>query len=117
GGTPEHGRLALAVSGELRALLRGRPCTLYSSDVRVRIEATGRSTYPDFSVVCGKRLTAKDDKDAITNPIVIVGVLSDTTEASDRGEKFSHYRQLASLKEYVLVSQKDPHIEVFRRDG
>lgn len=117
GGTVEHGRLAVAVSTALSLALRGRPCVVLSSDARVRIDETDRSTYPDVIVVCGARLTAADDPDAIVNPVVIVEVLFDSTEADDRGEKFAHYRRLASLQEYVLVAQRAKRIEVFRRDG
>lgn len=117
GGTVEHGRLAAAVTIALGAALRGRPCVVLSSDVRVRVETTNRATYPDVSVVCGPPEPASDDRDAIVNPIVVVEVLSDTTEKDDRGEKFAHYRRLASLREYVLVAQEDRRIEVFRREG
>lgn len=117
GGSPEHGRLAMSAGAVLREALRGKPCVVYSSDVRVRIQATDRSTYPDLSVVCGKDQRASDDDEAITNPIVIVEVLSPTTERSDRGEKFAHYQRLASLQEYVLVSQDAARIEVFHRQG
>ena len=115
GGTPDHGRLAMNVGGILRAALVGKPCAVFNSDVRVRIEATGRSTYPDPSVVCGRLARAEDDADAIVNPILLVEVLSDSTEAADRGEKFAHYRRLPSLREYVLVSQNTQRLEVFRR--
>ena len=117
GGTPEHSRLAANVIGELRTALSGRPCVVFTSDARVRIEATDRATYPDVTVVCERLEHAADDRDAITNPVVIVEVLSDQTEADDRGEKFAHYRRLASLREYVLVSQRTPRIEVYRRQG
>ena len=117
GGTPEHSRLAMSIGRELGVLLRDRPCAVFSSDLRIRIEATNRATYPDVSVVCGKRETAKDDPDALTNPIVIVEVLSDSTEGDDRGEKFAHYRRVPSLREYVLVSQRARRIEVYRREG
>lgn len=117
GGTPEHGRLAASVIVLLGRELRDRPCTVYTSDVRIRIEETDRSTYPDVSVVCGLRQTAKGDADALVNPGVLVEVLSDSTEADDRGEKFAHYRRIPSLREYVLVSQRTPRIEVYRRDG
>jgi Uma2 family endonuclease len=117
GGTLEHGRLAMAVGTALSIGLRGRPCVVLSSDVRVRIEETDRSTYPDVTVVCGTRKTASDDRDAVVNPTVIVEVLSDSTEAVDRGEKFAHYRRLADLREYVLVSQKEQRIELFRREA
>ncbi len=117
GGTPEHGRLAVRAGALLTSALQKRPCVVYSSDVRIRIQTTDRSTYPDLSVVCGKDEHASDDPDAITNPIVIVEVLSPSTERSDRGEKFAHYQRLASLQEYVLVAQDAPRVEVFRRQG
>lgn len=115
GGSPEHARLSARLIVELTRLLGDRPCVVYSSDARVRISATNRATYPDVTVVCGETEAADDDADAITNPIVLVEVLSDTTEREDRGEKFAHYRRLPSLQEYVLVSQREPRIEVFRR--
>ena len=85
GGTPEHGALAMAVARALGVALRGRPCRVFSSDVRVRIPETGLTTYPDLSVVCSKLETDPIDPDAITNPLLIVEVLSDTTEGYDRG--------------------------------
>ena len=88
---------------------------MYTSDLRVRVLATGLSTYPDVSVVCGSAETALEDPDAITNPVVVVEVLSDTTEVYDRGAKAAHYRRLPSLQEYVLVSQAEPLVEVYRR--
>jgi len=115
GGTPEHGRLAASVTRILGNALAGKPCVTFNSDVRVRIRATGRSTYPDVSVVCGALERAPDDPDAIVNPVVIVEVLSDSTEAGDRGDKFAHYRRLPALKEYVLVSQSSARIEVYSR--
>jgi Uma2 family endonuclease len=80
GGTPEHAALALAVGSELRQALRGRPCRAYSAPLRVRVVETGLSTYPDVTVVCGQLETALDDEDAVTNPIVLVEVLSESTE-------------------------------------
>jgi Uma2 family endonuclease len=115
GGTPEHGALAVAIAAELKHALAGRPCRVFSSDVRVHISDTGLSTYPDVSVVCGKMQTAPDDPHALTNPVVLVEVLSDSTEAYDRGAKFAHYRRLPSLGAYVLLSQTEPRIEVYRR--
>lgn len=114
-GTPARAGLAANVIGELGTALRGRPCAVFTSDARVRIEETDRATYPDVSVVCGRLEPATDDPDAITNPIVIVEVLSDATEADDRGEKFAHYRRLASLREYVLISRRARRLEVYRR--
>ena len=115
GGTIEHSRLANLVGAELTIALRGRSCTVYQADARVRVESTNRATYADVTVVCGPVETASDDAQAIANPVVIVEVLSPTTERSDRGEKLAHYRRLDSLREYVLVSQEEPRVEVFRR--
>lgn len=116
GGTREHGALAARLIVALGGALRERPCELFTSDVRVRIRETGLTTYPDVSVVCGQLENDSEDAHAIVNPIVIIEVLSDSTEAYDRGEKAAHYRQLASLKEYVLMSQREPRIEVYRRN-
>ncbi len=115
GGTPEHGRLQANLIREIGNALGTRPCALFTSDVRVRVDATDRTTYPDLFVVCGPRSTSPVDPNAITNPLIVVEVLSDGTELDDRGEKFAHYRHLASLEEYVLVSQRARRLEVFRR--
>ena len=117
GGTPEHAALIAAISAELSFALRGRPCRVYSSELRVRVEATDLSTYPDITVVCGALETATDDRNAATNPALIVEVLSDSTEAHDRGDKFAHYRRLPSLREYLLVSQYKPLLESYRKSS
>lgn len=116
GGTPEHGALAAAVIGELREALRGKPCRVYTSDLRVRIPATDTATYPDASVICGHLQTASDDPNAAINPKLLVEVLSESTEAYDRGSKAAHYRRIPSLEEYVFVAQDEPRIEVYRRN-
>jgi Uma2 family endonuclease len=116
GSTPEHARLTARVGGALGAQLRGRPCEAFSSDLRVRVLATGLATYPDISVVCGRFERDPEDANTLVNPVVLVEVLSDSTEGYDRGEKFAHYRRIPSLREYVLVSQRMPRIEVFRRN-
>lgn len=115
GGTPEHGRLQANVIRELFRLLGDRPCAVFTSDVRVRIEETDRSTYPDAFVVCGPRRVSPVDPQAITNPTLVVEVLSESTERDDRGEKFAHYRRLASLRDVVFVSQETQRIEVYSR--
>lgn len=117
GGTPEHARLAGAVIGDLRTALRGKPCVPFSSDLRVRVAATGRATYPDVTVVCGALVPDPNDADAVQNPTVLVEVLSDTTESDDRGDKWAHYQRIPALREYVLVSQKHRHVEVYSRDA
>lgn len=115
GGTPEHAALASAINRELGVALRGKPCRVYSSDLRIRIQDTGLSTYPDVAVVCGQLATAADDEDAAVNPVLLVEILSPTTEGYDRGAKAAHYRRIPALREYVLVAQSEPRIEVHRR--
>jgi Uma2 family endonuclease len=114
--TPEHSAIAAAVGGELGNALLGKRCRTFSSDLRVHIPATGLTTYPDVSVVCGSLETHPEDPNAITNPVVLVEVLSDSSEAYDRGPKAAHYRKLTSLREFLLVSQREPRLELFRRN-
>jgi Uma2 family endonuclease len=115
GGTPVHARLQGAVLFCLERLLEGSPCQPFPSDLRVRVRATGLATYPDVTVVCEAVETDVDDPHAVVNPTVIVEVSSDRTEAYDRGEKFEHYRQIPTLREYVLVSHRERRIEVRSR--
>lgn len=120
-GTPEHGRLSAAM---VRALPQTEDCRVYSSDTLLYIEKADHSTYADASIVCGAILTrgAKDKNgkslgEAITNPKVVVEVLSKSTEDRDRNERFVLFQQAESLEEYVLVSQDERRIEVRRRSG
>ncbi len=117
GGTPEHARLIAEVTFALRSALDPSRCRVFSSDLRVRIPATGLSTYPDVAVVCGDVELADDDANAVTNPALLVEVLSPSTEAYDRGDKWSHYRRIPSLRAYVLVAPISGRIEAFVRDG
>lgn len=116
GGTPTHAGLAMAIGTALANALTDRPCRVFSSDLRVRIDATDLSTYPDITVVCDHLARAEIDPDAAVNPTLLVEVLSDSTEAYDRGEKFAHYRRLPSLREYLLVSQHEPRLESYARN-
>jgi Uma2 family endonuclease len=115
GGTARHSALAAKVIIALGATPT-RGCTVFQSDMRVRVAATGRATYPDASMVCGPIEYDPEDaaRTTITNPIVLVEVLSVTTEKGDRGNKWMHYQLIPSLVEYVLVSQ-EPRVEVYRR--
>ncbi len=117
GGTPVHGNLSAMMIGELLRLALPCGCRVYSSDVKIRVSKTGLATYPDVSVVCGPTERDPHDKNAIANPSILVEVLSDATEAYDRGEKFDQYRRLPSLRDYVLVSQHRQLVEVFSRDA
>lgn len=116
GGSRRHNALASRVSGALEAS-RGPGCVAFQSDQRVRILATGRAIYPDVSMVRGtiEGDPADPQGATITNPVLIVEVLSPTTEQEDRGNKWQHYQRISSLQEYVLVSQAEPRIERYRR--
>jgi Uma2 family endonuclease len=113
GGTPEHAALAVATSAALLAQLAGGPCRVYSSDLRVRVLATGLATSPDVTVVCGAMKRDPESADTVTNPRLVVEVTSKGTESEGRGEKLEQYRKVPSLQAVVLVSHREPHIEVW----
>ena len=115
GGTPLHSQIAANLVREFGNQLKQRDCIVYNSDLRLKVEATGLFTYPDLSVVCGPLQFAPGTDDTVVNPTLIVELLSDSTEAYDRGKKFENYRQIPELREYLLVSQKEPRIEQFVR--
>jgi Uma2 family endonuclease len=117
GGTPEHAALATAIIGLLERRLAGRPCYPFSSDLRVRVRATGLATYPDVTVICGELERDPDDPNAAVNPTLLVEVLSSSTEDYDRGEKSAHYQKIASLREYLLVSHRERRVERRWRKG
>lgn len=117
GGTLEHARLISRLNFLLNRGLADRPCWVFSSDARVRVEATDLDTYPDVSVVYGEPQTAAQSELALINPTVVVEVLSDSTEAYDRGQKASHYRRIPSLRAYLLVAQHEPRIELQTRQA
>lgn len=118
GGTEEHALLGANIMLEIGIQLKGSKCRVYSSDFRVFIPRTGLYTYPDATVVCGETVLVDDGKrDTLLNPTLIVEVLSPSTESYDRGGKFAHYQTIESLAEYVLISQAQPRIECFTKDG
>ena len=117
GGTPEHGLYAANIIGLLTAALQDKPCRVQTSDVRIRVVATGLDTYPDVSVVCSHAERDSEDSDSITNPIVLVEVLSPSTEQYDRGEKLEHYKQIASLQEVLFVAYDQRRLERVRREA
>ena len=116
GGTFEHGRLTMQLGGLIGSALKGRPCAAFSSDVRVRVRETDFCAYPDLSVVCGRVESDPQDKNSMTNPAVLVEVLSSSTEDYDHGTKWSHYRRIPSLRDYLLVSQREARIEHYQRN-
>lgn len=115
GGSVEHAALAQAIGGLLVAHLRGGPCRAYSADLRIRIPEAGVATYADATVVCDPVERDPASPTHVVNPRIVVEVLSPSTEAYDRGEKRGYYQQLASLREYVLISQDRRRVEVWSR--
>lgn len=119
GGSARHAAIAARIIALLASELRARPCEVFTSDLRIRVTETGLGTYPDASVVCGAlELDPEDPKGhTITNPIVVVEVLSPSTEQYDRTEKREHYQTMPSLREIVLVAQDSRQVTVWRREG
>ena len=115
GGTIRHARLAASIIFALESQLGDRPCAVYTSDGRIRIEAPNVITYPGISVGCGSVEVDIEDHCAQMNPTVLVEITSPSSEGYDRGKKFGFYRAIPSLREYVIVDQAEPSIEVFRR--
>ena len=115
GASRAHNSIVLNTGSEIRQHLKNRSCKAYVNDMRVKVNPTGLYAYPDVIVVCGKEQFEDTHLDTLLNPTLIIEVLSDSTEAYDRGRKFEHYRHLDSLVEYVLIAQQRPHIESYRR--
>jgi Uma2 family endonuclease len=115
GGSPEHALISSNVGRALGNLSGDGPCRVYSSDLRVKVEATGLNTYPDVTVACGELRRTTRKPQAATNPTIIVEVLSDMTREYDRGEKWRHYQALESLTDYVLVWQNKARVEHYAR--
>jgi Uma2 family endonuclease len=114
GGTVAHAALGAAVIRELSAAL-GHACTVFSSDLKVRVEASGLATFPDVSVVCGAVETSPQDPHALVNPTLLVEITSRSTEDYDRGDKLSHYKQLPSLRAVLFVSHRERRITLVER--
>ena len=115
GASPRHVLIVTNVASELRNQLKSRPCTVYSTDLRVRVSPKGLYCYPDVVVVCDEPEFADNHNDTLINPTLIVEVLSKPTKDYDRGEKFEQYRGLKSFREYVLIAQDKHHVEHFIR--
>jgi Uma2 family endonuclease len=117
GASAAHVQIVGNVAGELRSRLRDTPCLVYSTDLRVRVTRDGLYAYPDVLVVCGKPEFVDDELDTLTNPLLIVEVLSDSTKNYDRGEKFERYRSNPGFREYVLIAQDKVHVERYVRQA
>lgn len=110
----------LIVSNAVRTLgnqLLNRDCHVYSNDMRVKVNKLKKYTYPDIVITCGKETFEDDQADTLVNPVLIIEVLSESTEAYDRGKKFEHYQYLESLSEYLLISQDSYRVEQYVRQN
>ena len=115
GATRQHCRISANVVIEVGRQLRDTPCEVFGSDLRVKVAPTGLYTYPDATIAYGEQRFEDQELDILLNPKVIFEVLSKSTEAYERGKKFDHYRQIATLTESVLISQSEPLVERYVR--
>ncbi len=115
GGTSDHSLIAVNLVIELGLQLRAKPCRVYNSDMRLLVKRSGLYTYPDIMVICGKLEFVERRNDTVTNPLLIVEVLSESTREYDRGQKFLFYQQIPSLRDFVLVESESPHVEYYQR--
>jgi Uma2 family endonuclease len=113
---PPHNVICSNAIYEMGIRLRAKPCIIYTSDQRVRIEATGLNTYPDVSIVCGESLFAAVDDIALINPMLIVEVLSPATANYDRTTKFGHYKTISAFADYLLIHSDRVRVEHFSRN-
>ena len=112
-----HDLITGNIFGALYGALRGRGCRLHTSDMRVQFDASQKTVYPDVTVVCGERRYLDSRQDVLLNPTFVVEVLSPSTERHDRGKKKDGYRLIPSLREYLFVVQKEPRVELYRREA
>lgn len=117
GAKRKHNLIAGNIFASLYAQLREKPCEVYSNDMKVQADKAKQFSYPDVVVVCGEPQFRDNQDDVLQNPTVIVEVLSPSTEAYDRGEKFLRYRRLESLQEYLLVTQNERRVEHFTKQS
>jgi Uma2 family endonuclease len=113
GASRKHNLISLNIAAEIRTQFSGRPCEVYQSDMRVKVNKTGLYTYPDVVATCNEPRFEDSQVDTLLNPKVVVEVLPPSTELWDRSEKFEHYRAIDSLREYVLISQDHVLVERF----
>jgi Uma2 family endonuclease len=115
GGSPDHALIAANIMGAFQRALKGRPCRVFSSDLRLQLNETGAYVYPDVSVVCGLVETGRSE--SLTNPTLVVEILSPSTAMHDRGLKLIHYRQVRSLTDVLLVDSTQVGVDAYRRDA
>lgn len=109
-----HNTISKNLLGSFYGKLKGKRCQPFGSDLRIHIESNTLFTYPDISIVCGEVITLNNDEYNVLNPAVIIEILSPSTKSYDRGDKFKLYRDVPTLKEYILVDSESIQIEVFR---
>ncbi len=112
-----HNKISTNVSGLIWQHLKGKECESYTSDMRVWVPKSRLYFYPDIVVVCGEPEFIDDEFDTLTNPLLLIEILSESTESYDRGLKFKNYRSIDSLREYVLISQTSANIEKYVKHG
>ncbi|MBF0201811.1 MAG: Uma2 family endonuclease [Desulfamplus sp.] len=115
GASREHNKISTNIVRVLGNQLLEKPCSIFASDMKVKIKEIKKYTYPDIVVVCGNEEYDDEHNDILINPILIIEILSDATEAYDRGDKFSHYQFISTFSEYILVSQYCRKVEKFLR--
>lgn len=115
GASREHNQITSNIVRVTGNQLIEKPCSVFSSDMRIKIEEAGKYTYPDIVIACESQEFEDENNDVLLNPIVIMEILSDSTEAYDRGDKFAHYQLLDSFVEYILISQYFCRVEKFIR--
>lgn len=117
GGGIKHAKIGGNVYAALHNQLRGKPCEPFNSDLRVEVSETEATFYPDVSVACPPLEPSPDDAYALANPAVLIEVLSPSTEKFDRGERWTHYQRMTSLRDYVLISQDKMRLEHYARQS
>jgi Uma2 family endonuclease len=115
GASRNHNLIAGNTLAMLHSQLRRKPCEIFPSDMRVKVVRTGLYTYPDLVVICGKPEFTDDQLDTIINPLVLIEILSPSTERYDRGMKSQHYRTIETLQDYLLIAQDQHHVEHYAR--
>jgi Uma2 family endonuclease len=117
GATESHNIIVANLTTLLVTQMKGRPCRVYANDMKVRIDVEDACKYPDITALCGEREFFDERRDVLLNPSLIIEVLSDSTEAYDRGEKFALYRRLPSLREYISASQERKRLELYMKQA
>jgi len=110
-----HNLIAGNTLAMLHRQLRKKPCEIFPSDMRVKVTRTGLYTYPDLVIICGKPEFTDDTLDTLINPLVLIEILSPSTERYDRGMKFQNYRTIETLQDYILIAQDQYHVEHYSR--